>query len=638
MIDEDRLLPSTEVAGDPDKQSGEVADGENATSWKDHDEARQVKKSVEPVGRVGLAGLFSKSLLRSGKATLGIDIGTQSVKMILLKRKGKTIESLSTRIVKRPAADLGEKGQIEDVIPLIKDAVKDFREGVNNVVISVQGPAVMIRRLGVPPMPKSELKLAIPWVIGKFLRYPVRDAVFDYQILGERKGSAELELVVVVARKEWIIRLMAQFKKIGLPPSVVTISPFALGNLMRYLEGDKDTYDVVINIGERVTSISFYSANRLEFSRDIMTAGDAITSSLTGKVTYKGEEFTIGPEMAEEIKCRYGIPIGETPEFSDKGIPVASIQALIRPAVERLATEIDRSIKYANRTYQIENIGRILLTGGSANLTNLSEYLETALGHPVEKFNPAIKIDAIEQFLDEDSHAIFDKLGLSLSVALGLAIDRGDGLNLVLKGVQDIKRATLEKKLLRIAAGLLLLVLTGTSVNLEIKRRIDERKFMIANDMWNSIKNDPSFDDVNTIRARVRKVEQLLERFTLNRDFTSLLLKDISHRVPEGVVLEDLMLTRKRVTSENGRETLPGEATEDVAKSWVLGLEGIITYPTALSEPILTEIMLDLGNSPFLKNPRIVNLEKIDEYGEEAMEFYITCDVIRSVADDMGYL
>jgi type IV pilus assembly protein PilM len=603
----------------------------------------------------GLKDILRNPFKMRDRTTLGIDIGTHSIKMILARKRGKTVASLSARIVRRAEEGHGEKDNFNDIVPLIKESVREFKGEINNVVMVIQGPAAIVRRVEVPPMPKGELKTAIPWVINKFLPYSIEDAVFDYEIIGERTGTGELELIVAVAEKEWVNHLISQVRKIGLPPSIVTVAPYALGNLMREVDWEEGDMNVVVNIGEQVTNICFFSPKRLEFSRDIRTAGGAITSSLTGKVSYKGEEFSIDPETAERLKCRYGIPMGEMPEFSDMEIPFSSIQALLRPSVERLATEIDRSIKYAARTYGIHDIHRVMLTGGSANLVNLPEYLTSTLGRPVETFNPGLDLDGVRCILDEGSQAVFQKFGLSLSVALGLVMERGDSLNLISSGVHDIRQAVLERKILKTAAGLLILVLAGTSINMEVKRRIDLLELAGANMSWNSIRDDPSYQDVQTIRGRVGMEEKLLSKFNASHDITPLLLKDISHRIPEGVILDDLTLKMVKAVSDStkgsedpevatdegseaggGSEDVSREKPSNKTSGWILEIGGIITTPRAFAEPLLSNIMMDLSLSPFLGRTDLTSLDEANELGLSGMEFLIRCDVIRPPFEEVG--
>jgi type IV pilus assembly protein PilM len=574
--------------------------------------------------------------------TLGLDIGAHSIKMILLQRKGMVIDSISPRIIRLASTELRGRDRIENLVSRIDERVSDFKDEINSVIVSIQGPEVMVRRMHVPPMPQSELKSAIPWVINRFLPDSIDDVVYDYRVLGEKPGGGELELIVGIAQKTYVRQYITELNKVGLPPSVVTVVPCALRNVVRCTDMEKGSVDVVINIGDRISSINFISPERLEFSRSIMTAGSTITASLTGRITHNGREFTIDPEYAEDLKCRYGIPMGGTAELTDSGIPISSIQALIRPVVERLAKEIERSIRYATQAYRIQNIRRILVTGGSANLINIQEYLSGALGRTIEIFDPATTIESFRLSLPEKGRSVLDEFGPAFSVSLGLALEQGDSLNLATTEVHDIQRVALENRIFRSAASLVALVLVGTSLNLEVKRRIDSQALNGLTTTWSAIRSDPSFEEVQTLQDRLQDVEYMVDQLTVRRDFTTLLLKDVSHRIPEGVVLDELALVERASlsgeTGEQGSVDPEGRAEALGSGEWELGLEGKVRAPRAMSEPILSEIMMDLDRSPFLKNPVLVRLDPVvgDDVG--AMAFYITCDVIRVRNDGTEFL
>ena len=60
--------------------------------------------------------------------------------------------------------------------------------------------------------------------------------------------------------------------------------------------------------------------------------------------------------------------------------------------LEKLVAEIGRSLDYYRSQFNEEQIDRVLLTGGGANLKNIVSYLGNELRLPVEHFNPLGKI------------------------------------------------------------------------------------------------------------------------------------------------------------------------------------------------------------------------------------------------------
>ena len=64
----------------------------------------------------------------------------------------------------------------------------------------------------------------------------------------------------------------------------------------------------------------------------------------------------------------------------------------MRPVLERLVSEIGRSLDYYRSQFNVERVDRVLLTGGGAKLKNIAPFLSNELHLPVEDFNPLKKI------------------------------------------------------------------------------------------------------------------------------------------------------------------------------------------------------------------------------------------------------
>src|SRR5262249_9688378 len=92
------------------------------------------------------------------------------------------------------------------------------------------------------------------------------------------------------------------------------------------------------------------------------------------------------------------------------------------PAIEsvsrELSLEVQRTFDYFASTAESERIGKIILSGGCAELPGLTEYLSSMWGIPVRIARPSDRID-VGAFSDEVGHN-----GPALAVAVGLALRR----------------------------------------------------------------------------------------------------------------------------------------------------------------------------------------------------------------------
>ncbi|MHB9155786.1 MAG: type IV pilus biogenesis protein PilM, partial [Endomicrobiales bacterium] len=81
-----------------------------------------------------------------------------------------------------------------------------------------------------------------------------------------------------------------------------------------------------------------------------------------------------------------------------------------------LLGEVQRSIDFYISQNQERTINRILISGGSANIKNLDQYLHLGLKIPVEHFNPFKEVAGGEQ--------VPEHLAMQFAVAVGLALRR----------------------------------------------------------------------------------------------------------------------------------------------------------------------------------------------------------------------
>jgi type IV pilus assembly protein PilM len=90
----------------------------------------------------------------------------------------------------------------------------------------------------------------------------------------------------------------------------------------------------------------------------------------------------------------------------------------IAPVLGELASEIRRSLDYYRSRGAQVSVDRVLLTGGTANLTNLAAFLQNELQAPVAVADPLAGLEVTSRHYDPNYLAT---LGPSLAIAIGLA-------------------------------------------------------------------------------------------------------------------------------------------------------------------------------------------------------------------------
>ena len=103
----------------------------------------------------------------------------------------------------------------------------------------------------------------------------------------------------------------------------------------------------------------------------------------------------------------------------DKG---SDLEALLRPAAQSLAEDIQRTLSLYGAIASEEGIRNIYLTGGGAKVVGLTSVMEERLGVPVQLAEP-FRNFRVSKNLNKASLAEVAPL---LGVAIGLAIRRPD--------------------------------------------------------------------------------------------------------------------------------------------------------------------------------------------------------------------
>lgn len=384
-----------------------------------------------------------------GNLFVGLDLGARFLKYVALRKTaaGYQVQDYDSMELPLLPPEMSEQEKEK----IIGQQLRNFLIGkpLRNswITSAVSGLDVLFRHHLLPRMPKKDLAGAVPWATRKDLPFPVESALIDYAVLGTRKdGNAEKMEVVAVATPAAVVeRHLAQLKSNQVTPQKVSTVAIALWNLLLQNHATHTQSLLIIDIGAVSTHIAFVDHGRLQFVREITTAGNDFTEALTSTVYAEGREIALSASAAEQLKRQYGLPMADALGTTASGIPLAEIAVMMRPAVERLVNEIQRSVDYYREKYKTGALQHIYLTGGGARLKNLEQVLTAKLGVTTEPYDPFATLIPKKWRYDERLAELAPQLG----VAFGLALDRRKELNLLPPALRGAFRLRAAQKYFR---------------------------------------------------------------------------------------------------------------------------------------------------------------------------------------------
>jgi type IV pilus assembly protein PilM len=499
-----------------------------------------------------LSANFSLGSLFENTRLLGLDIGASSMKYIVLKKGARGLKLVDCGT--RPLPALPVEVSEEDKRKLIGHSLRrhfQIKSLKNTLITSaISGLEVFFQNIQVPKMARKELVRAVPWTCRKDFPFPMETTVFEYQVLNskQKKDGSKFDIFVVAAQESVIGNHMEVLKHAQIVPGKISTLPVALFHLFKEtVKSDHSKNYAVLDIGGKSSHFVFIKGGQLLFAREIATGGDDLTDALSGSIFVEGDEINVTKKQAEQLKRRYGVIDVDEEMRTAEGVPVKEILVMMGPVIEKLTSEIRRTVDFVKEKLGVASLEKIYLTGGGAFLKNLPAKLMHELNTEVQILNP---FDTISMSAGAKREELL-RMGPRFATAVGLALDRKMALNLLpqkLKGAHTFQNF---KRMFRYVFVILILMMVWLSQDVKFELRDIKGEFERINQEFNQVrpKRDKFLElqkTLNQIRARTELYNSQIE---IRLD-TAEHLKALSNLLPANITLTSLQLQYRDAQNE----------------------------------------------------------------------------------------
>jgi type IV pilus assembly protein PilM len=340
---------------------------------------------------------------------VGLDIGSRSIKaaQIVDSKRGPTLKHFGIMDIAHGAIEEGTINDPESVAASIKQLFKSYNIKESNVAVSIGGYSVIVKKINVQTMAEEQLQETIHFEAEQYIPFDISDVNLDFQILGENESNPnQMNVFLVAAKKEMVNDYINLVTLAGLNPCIVDVEAFALQNTFEANYDIQDDNIALIDIGASKTSLNILKGNSSVFMRDVSLGCGQINQKILSLIECTFEE-------AEQLK--YGDnPDRLTPE---------DLKGIVSSVVADWCTEIRRALDFFYSTYPEEQIKRIILSGGGANISEFRQLLATEASAEVESINPFKNFHLDGKSFDD---AYIKQIGPQAAISMGLAMRKVD--------------------------------------------------------------------------------------------------------------------------------------------------------------------------------------------------------------------
>jgi type IV pilus assembly protein PilM len=343
-------------------------------------------------------------LFRRAKSLVGLDIGSSSVKAIELKPAGKGFRVSAIGVESVPPDSIVDGAIIDGgaVADAVRRLFANKKFKAKDVVASLSGNSVIVKKITLPTMTEAELSESIYWEAEQYIPFDIQDVNLDYEIL-DSGAQGQMEVLLVAAKKDKIADYTNVISQAGKTPVIVDVDVFALQNAFEANYGfEPGAVVAILNAGASAININILSGSQSVFTRDVSMGGNAFTEAVQ-------KELNLPYESAEQLKKGQDVD----------GATYEDARAVLRAMTDNVLLEVEKTFDFFKATASNDRIDRIMLCGGASRVEGFAESLRERFATEVEQFDPfrQVGMDAKKVGIDNA-----DDYGPVAAVAMGLAL------------------------------------------------------------------------------------------------------------------------------------------------------------------------------------------------------------------------
>ena len=344
------------------------------------------------------------------KSLVGLDIGSSAVKAVELRQTstGYKVAGIGSEPLPPDSivdGAISDGGVVADVIRRVleKNGMK-----TKQVVASLSGNSVIVKKIVLPLMNAEELAESIYWEAEQYIPFDIEDVNLDYQALeggSDEASRGNMSVLLVAAKKEKIADYTGVISQAGRVPVVVDVDAFALQNAYEVnYDIDVARVIVLVNAGASAININIVEGGQSLFTRDVSIGGNAYTEALQ-------KELSLTVSDADLLKR--GLPVN--------GVSAEDAEPIIRSVTENILLEIEKTFDFFKATAASDRIDELVISGGAAGLDGFADAFEARFELPVSAFDPFRRIEFDSKKFSEE---LRQELVATAAVAVGLALRR----------------------------------------------------------------------------------------------------------------------------------------------------------------------------------------------------------------------
>jgi type IV pilus assembly protein PilM len=217
------------------------------------------------------------------------------------------------------------------------------------------------------------LAKAIRFQAEQYIPMALDQVKLDWSVIDQSKDGKQLEVLLVAAANSGIDKYVGILEKAGLEPLALEANATAVA---RALVPPSSLAVALVDFGSLDTDVSIVWNNAPRLVRSVAVGGLTLVRSVA-------QNLGLDEVQATQFTYKFGLTQSKLE---------GQVFKAIKPTLESLVSEIEKSVKYFAGRYPEVKIEKLVVTGATSSLPELGPFLANSTGLPVEFGNAWINV------------------------------------------------------------------------------------------------------------------------------------------------------------------------------------------------------------------------------------------------------
>lgn len=300
------------------------------------------------------------NLMSGVSSFFGLELGTDAIRVVELHgaAPNKSLVRYAYLPIDPRMARSDSKADQQKLLQSVKSLLAQAKLSTNNAAVNLPSSRVFTTVTDFDRLSQSELGKALQFQADSLIPTPLAESKIDWALIGDSpKDKTKVEVLLSSVPNNFIEERLDMLESIGL--NVIAFEPDNLALARALVPVGAALPHLVLDIGRSNVDLIIVAGEAPRLTRAIPIGVDTVVKAAA-------QNLNVDDKQAQQLVFKFGL--------SQQKLE-GQVLTAIKPTVDNLVAEVDKSLKFFTGRYPDSKIDRLIVAGAAASIPEFPLYL-----------------------------------------------------------------------------------------------------------------------------------------------------------------------------------------------------------------------------------------------------------------------